>query len=156
MSQYRLGWKILVLATWALFVAGAALFYREHIFPISKIVDTVGVLGFLVALVWFVSSARWKRLFIAVSAVFIVLYVVRWVLIVDYIQSGSPDNGVASAIMKLLQLWISEFERNADNSRIATAFLKAYWDAIAAFVQILTIPVILIASRPAAIGELKA
>lgn len=156
MIRHRFGLKILVIATWALFVGGAALFYKEHIFLISKIVDVVGVFGFLVALLWFASGGGWKRLFISVSAVFIVLFVLRWMLLVDYINSGSPDDGIGSAIAKLLQLWVSEFERSAGISGIAIAFLKAYWAALAAFAQILMIPVILIASRPAATGDLKA
>jgi hypothetical protein len=127
--------RTLILLTWALFVAAVIIFHEQHIFPTSQIIDVAGLLGFGVAIVWVLLAGRWKYACIFASAVLVVLYVVRWILLVEYIYSGNPELGVTTAIERLMHLWVSEFSWNAENFGLGHALLAVYWNLVMALAQ---------------------
>lgn len=138
----RLLWRAFVLATWALFVAAVILLHSQHIFPISQVIDIAGVVGFGVAVAWFFSAGRWKYACVAASLVLVVLYLIRWIQLVEYIHVGSPELGVAVAIERLAQLWADEFASDAKKIGVGWTLLETYWDVAMPFFQLMVIAIL--------------
>jgi hypothetical protein len=139
--------KAFVLVTWSLFVAEIFLFPARHIFLISYITDAAGVLGFGIAVAWLFLDRRWGYVCVAASIVLVVLYVARWLFLVQFVHSGASEPSVIIAIQRVIQVWGAEFARDTQESGLGSALLVQYWNVIMAFVQVLVIAIILLRDR---------
>jgi hypothetical protein len=139
--------RTLVLLTWAMFVVTILVTFSQHVFPISWALDVGGLIGFGLALAWFLLAGRWAYACLAASSVLLVLYIVRWILLIGYIHAGNPDLGLSVALDRLLELWFSEFSWNVRKVGLWQGVVVIYWNLAMAVIQIVVIISVFMLSR---------
>jgi hypothetical protein len=138
--------KVFVLITWALFVTEVVVFRARHIFLISYVIDIVGIVGFGLTVAWLFLRRRWAHVCVAASTLMVVLYLVRWLFLIQFVHSDASD-GLVIDVQRVIQVWGAEFKKDSEEIGLASALLVQYWNALMAFAQILVVGLILMADR---------
>ena len=132
--------KSVLLATWVFFVFAIVLLDWRDATLLHYAINVVGFAGLVSALIWqMASKGRWKYVCLSMSAILLLLAVVRWCILIYDILSAIPGIGIGSVMYSLVRSWGALFTLNSEMFGFAWAALAIYWDPAMALLQLLAI-----------------
>lgn len=119
-----------VIAVWALFAASIVLLDWKGASALYNATNAVGLLGFVVAVVWFFLGGRWTYVCLLFSGLVLFLYAAQWVVQLVDIYRAIPDGGIGAALYRLVETWGILFRWRSEKFGVGWALVGIYWDVV--------------------------
>jgi hypothetical protein len=139
--------RIVVVATWALYVLTFIPFKAEYV--IQWLFAVGAALGVAVAVVSILKLRIWKVAAIVVAVLLLVLYVDYWVWITDNARSSRPDLASPLAFGHIIEQAWSIFRHHLADGAVFSALKVIYFELVMPLLQIALIAALVLWRTPA-------